>query len=359
MQLKELRIENLRNIDSLAIEFAPGFNLIEGGNGAGKTSILEAAYVLSHGSSFRTHKPEFLLRRGSQELSLFGRIARDGQEQRLGLLRRADRWLAKIDGDTPTNLADLFASCAVVCFEPGSHALISGAAEGRRRFADWGLFHVEPDFSAWSRRFRRALRQRNALLKQQGSEDELAVWDEELSGTAEPLTDARQRYLVGLADRLQGLLADFIPELGRAELRFRPGWDRAQPLRDVLAQSIGRDRLLGHTTRGPHRADWVLSFENAPTHEQLSRGQEKLCAIACMLAQAKHYRDSRGDWPIVALDDFCSELDTPHQELSLHALTQSGAQVLLTGTELPRSLLSRFPPARRFHVEQGKVQALL
>jgi DNA replication and repair protein RecF len=359
VQLKELRIENLRNIESQTIEFAPGLNLIEGGNGAGKTSILEAAYVLSHGSSFRTHKPEFLSRRGGGDLSLFGRVAIGVSESRLGMLRRADRWIAKIDGDAAASLAALFSSCAVVCFEPGSHALISGAAEGRRGFVDWGMFHVEPEFTTWSKRFRRALRQRNALLKQQGGDDELAVWDDEMIGTAEPLTEARQKYLVRLAGQLSSLLAEFLPELGKASLHFKPGWDRSLSLREALAQAIVRDRLLGHTTRGPHRADWVLSFEHAPTHEQLSRGQEKLCAIACMLAQAHLYRDSRGDWPIVALDDFCSELDTPHQELSMRALIDSGAQILLTGTELPQSLTSRFPPARRFHVEQGKVQALL
>jgi DNA replication and repair protein RecF len=165
--------------------------------------------------------------------------------------------------------------------------------------------------------------------------------------------------LSALGDELGSIYAVFLPELGESSLGFKPGWDRALPLRQALSESVFRDRTLGHTTRGPHRADWLLTFERAPVHEQLSRGQEKLCAIACMLAQATLYQKAIGEWPVVALDDFCSELDEAHQELCLRALVDSGAQILLTGTALPKSLTDRFPPARRFHVEQGKVQALL
>lgn len=359
MLLNELRIENLRNIEQLDIEFGPGLNLIDGANGAGKTSILEAAYLLSHGTSFRTHKPEVLIRRGSDALSLFGRVLAGGAERRLGMQRRAGRWTARLDGDPTANLTDVLANCAVVCFEPGSHALISGSAEGRRRYLDWGMFHVEPNYVGWARRYRRALRQRNALLKQQGDDEELRVWDEELSAAAEPLTDARQRYMERMGARLVSLLQIFLPELGGAKVNFRPGWDRSMPLRQVLAEATARDRLLGHTTRGPHRADWVLSFEAAPIHEQLSRGQEKVCAIACLLAQARLYEDTKGESPIVALDDFCSELDAPHQWLCLGALIESRAQVLLTGTEFPAAMAERFPPSRWFHVEQAQVRALL
>jgi DNA replication and repair protein RecF len=273
--------------------------------------------------------------------------------------RRAGRWAARLDGDATANLTDVLANCAVVCFEPGSHALISGAAEGRRRYLDWGMFHVEPDYVGWSRRYRRALRQRNALLKQQGSDEELRIWDEELAASAEPLTDARLRYMERMGDRLVALLQAFLPELGIAKVSFRAGWDRSMSLRQVLADATARDRLLGHTTRGPHRADWALSFEAAPVHEQLSRGQEKVCAIACLLAQARLYEEAKGESPIVALDDFCSELDTPHQQLCLSALVGSRAQVLLTGTEFPAVMTERFPPSRWFHVEQARVTALL
>jgi DNA replication and repair protein RecF len=359
VRLIELRLQNLRNIEDQQIELGPGLNFFSGANGAGKTSILEAAYLLSHGSSFRTHQSDHLIRRHTEQLSVFGEVASSGVTRRLGLSRRAGRWSAKLDGHAPNTLTSLFDACAVVSFEPGSHALISGAAELRRSFLDWGVFHVEQDFADTSRRYRRALKQRNALLKQDATAAELGVWEEELTRTAEPLTAGRESYVGQFEQELLPLLADYLPELGRPLFRFRAGWDRSLPLLEVLAQSRSRDSSIGHTTRGPHRADWSLTFERATSHEQLSRGQEKLCAIACMLAQARLYQRTQAEWPIIALDDLGSELDTAHQASVMRTLVEAGAQILLTGTEWPDFPIRQDLPRRLFHVEQGRVQALL
>lgn len=359
MYLSRLRIQNLRNIVDLDLELVSGFNAFTGANGAGKTSLLEAAYLLSHGNSFRTRQVEHLARRGGADLALFGQVATTGSTHRLGLQRTAGRWIARIDGETPPNLAALFSACAVVGFDPGSHALISGGAELRRSFLDWGVFHVEHDFAYWSRRFRRALRQRNAMLKQEADDAALTAWDEEFIQAAEQLTAQRARYAVALARELTTLLQLYLPELGAATIAFRAGWDQSTELAEVLVAKRPRDRLLGHTTRGPHRADWILSFAQAPSYEHFSRGQEKLCAIACMLAQARLYLNQRGEWPIIVLDDLCSELDAAHQELALASLVRDGAQVLLSGTELPPRLVEFSPPQRWFHVEHGQARALL
>lgn len=359
MRLIELRIQNLRNVAEARLEPAAGLNMFVGPNGAGKTSILEGAYLLSHGTSFRTHQAEHLQRRGSELLGLYAQVQTRSTTHRLGLLRQGGRWTAKLDGDASAKLTDLFTACAVVCFEPGSHALISGAAEGRRSFLDWGVFHVEQDFAPRMRRYRRALKQRNALLKQEAGDDELSIWDEELSQAAEPLAVARQAYMAEFERELIPLLASYLPGLGQPSLRFRPGWNRELSLAEALREVRQRDRALGHTTRGLHRADWNLSFDRAPSHEQLSRGQEKLCAIACMLAQVSLYRAARGENPVIAFDDLCSELDAEHQASALAALVESGAQILLTGTEIPQALLDRFPPQRRFHVEQGSVREVV
>jgi DNA replication and repair protein RecF len=359
VHLVELRIQNLRNIAEARLELAEGLNVLTGTNGAGKTSVLEAAYLLSHGASFRTHQAEHLQRREASSLNLFAQIRTPSLTRRLGLLREGSRWTAKVDGDASAKLADLFVACPVVCFEPGSHALISGGAEGRRSFLDWGVFHVEHDFAIRMRRYRRALRQRNALLKQAASDDELAIWDEELSSAAEPVAAGREAYIERFERELSGLLTGYLPELGSPRLRFRPGWDRSMPLARALVEIRQRDRLLGHTTRGLHRADWTLSFDKAPSHEQLSRGQEKLCAIACMLAQVAVHRSQCGENPTIAFDDLCSELDSAHQASALAAVIESGAQILLTGTEIPPGLLERFTPRRLFHVEQGEVREVV
>ena len=359
MHLIELRIRGLRNIAAAELELAEGLNVFVGANGAGKTSVLEAAYLLSHGTSFRTHAAEHMQQRGGEALSLFARVATPTRVRQLGMLRETGRWTAKLDGASSTKLTELFAASAVMCFEPGSHALISGAAEGRRAFLDWGVFHVEHSHAERMRRYRRALRQRNALLKQAADDEQLAIWDEELSAAAEPVAEQREIYLERFARELAPLLECHVPELGRVQLRSRSGWDRAMPLSQALRESRQRDRLLGHTNRGPHRADWSLCFERAPGPEHLSRGQEKVCAIACVLAQATLFRQNRAENPIIVFDDLCSELDEAHQVSALATLTDSGAQILLSGTHLPNALSTRFSPQRWFHVEQGRVRPMV
>jgi DNA replication and repair protein RecF len=357
--LSELRLENLRNISELIIRPETGVNLFTGANGAGKTSILEAVFLLSHASSFRTRRGEVLVQRDRERLSVYGEVAQSsGLSSRLGLIQESGRWIAKVDGRTPVSLAALLERCAVVCFEPGSHALISGASEERRRFLDWGVFHVEPAFVDIARRYRRALRQRNAALREGRPEPELSIWDTELAAAAEPLSSARTRYMDRFAPVLAGLLDRYLPELGSAEVRATLGWKSVEDLLTVLREAREPDRQRGHTTKGPHRADWSVRFEKAPRREQLSRGQEKLCAIACMLAQAELYRLDHGEWPIVILDDLPSELDHEHQDQVLISL-QAASQIFLSCTEIPATLQRTDTPFRRFHVEQGHVQGLL
>ena len=359
MRLEQLRIQGLRCLAAVDISLDPGINFFVGANGAGKTSVLEAAFLLSHARSFRSGAREALLQRGSTRLSVFAELHHDDERiVRLGLGRDGSRWEAKVDG-LGVAIGQLVSECAVVCFEPGSHALIAGAAEERRRFLDWGVFHVEHDFLGTWRRYQRALKQRNSLLRSvAASEDALfAPWEAELALAAHHIDRQRQAYLDLLHPRLQASVAELLPELGSFELRYRRGWSEDQGLSDQLRAQRGRDVARGHTTAGAHRADWSIAFEHAPLREHLSRGQEKLTALACMLAQAALYAEHRSEWPIVCLDDLASELDLSHQTAVVAQLTTANAQVLLTGTDVPQALQP--VSSRMFHVEQGRLTRLL
>lgn len=359
MRLERLHLQGLRCISDLALELAPGFNVLTGANGAGKTSVLEAAFLLSHGRSFRSGAKDALTQRGASGLSVFSHVRHeDGIVHRLGLGRESGRWEARLDGeDVP--IGQLIRECAVVCFEPGSHALIAGAAEERRRFLDWGVFHVEHDFLITWRRYQRALKQRNSLLRSSLAPDEqLGPWEYELARNGVLIDQWRRAYLEALVIFLKEQAALLLPELGDIELRYRPGWPEEQDLADVLASQRSRDQGRGHTMSGAHRADWSLSFLRAPQREHLSRGQEKLAALICVLAQAQLDAKYRGEWPVVCLDDLASELDEPHQAAVVGSLQKTRAQVLISGTEVPRVLESS-TPVKLFHVEQGQLKPLL
>jgi DNA replication and repair protein RecF len=359
MRLERLHLQGLRCISDLTLELNAGFNVLLGSNGVGKTSVLEAAFLLSHGRSFRSGARDVLVQRGASGLSVFSSVRHDdGSIRRLGLGREGARWEARLDGHDVA-VGELIRECAVVCFEPGSHALIAGGAEDRRRFLDWGVFHVEHDFLVTWRRYQRALKQRNSLLRSNVdlSARLLDPWEFELARAGTLIDQWRKTYLEALLPFLQEQASLLLPELGAITLRYRAGWPEGEDLGQVLATQRTRDQGRGHTTSGAHRADWAVSFEAAPLREHLSRGQEKLTALICVLAQAWLDAKYRGEWPIVCLDDLASELDQDHQAAVVDALYGTTAQVLISGTELPRVL----DPiaATMFHVEQGQLTRLL
>lgn len=359
MKFQSLRIAGLRCLDGVSITPAAGINVFVGANGAGKTSVLEAAYLLSHGRSFRAGSRDVLVKRGSAALSVFAEVdTSDGNTRRLGLGREGGRWQGRVDGD-PVSLGALVQECAVVCFEPGSHDLIAGGSEERRQFLDWGLFHVEHSFVNQWRRYQRALKQRNSLLRT-GAPVEASLmepWESELASSGEALSGYRQGYLARLLPHIRSFTSSVLPELGEFSIRFKPGWDETSDLATTLRERRHRDLSRGHTTAGPHRADFTVAFEHAPLREHLSRGQEKLCALACLLGQASLHAEMRGEWPVVCLDDLASELDRTHQEWVVAQLMGRDVQVLVTGTEVPHALLDQ--PVTVFHVEQGAVTVLL
>lgn len=360
MRLEHLQLSRVRNIDTLDLELGARLNLILGPNGAGKTSVLEAAYLLGHARSFRSAQHAHLIQHGSDRLWVRGRVQRaDGRHTELALARTSTGWEGRVDRRSVDSLSEVLREFALVCFEPGSHVLISGPGRERRRFLDWTVFHVEPAYLEAARNYRRTLRQRNAALKRQGGDAELDSWDARLAEAGESLASLRGTHFGGFASELSQVLGAFLPELGEVRVELDRGWPQTVDLVESLARARRRDRQNGHTSCGPHRADWTLTFRQAPLVEHLSRGQEKLCALGCAFAQARLYAQHRGEWPVIALDDLASELDQAHQTLVVDALLAAGAQALITGIDVPSRLRDDEAAQRRFHVEHGRVRSLL
>lgn len=361
MKLEQLDIADVRSLREVRLEPGPGLNLLIGGNGAGKTSVLEALHLLAYGRSFRGRVRDGLIRTGAPALQVFARWLEQGKDRRhqVGLRHAGNEWQGRLDGAEVAQLSELCTALAAVTFEPGSHALLSGGGEPRRRLLDWGLFHVEPEFLPVWRRHARALKQRNALLKAGGTNAALDAWDAELAQAGESLDRHRRSYIEALEPRVESWARELVPELGAAENTYLPGWRRDElTLADALLVNRERDRQLGHTTVGPHRADLSLGFSERPAREPLSRGQSKLAALALLLAQAEDFRTRRGEWPLILLDDLASELDRRHRHGLLAALVASGAQIFITGTELAALELDSQWLTTTFHVEHGAVRPI-
>ena len=357
MLIRRLRVASLRRFGEAELEPGPGFNLIVGDNGSGKTSLLEAMHLMAHGRSFRGRVRDGLIRRGDPALEVFLEWQADGLAVHRGGLRHAGgHWEARIDGQSIGHLGELCRALAVVTFEPGSHALVDGGSETRRRFLDWGLFHVEPAFLEHWRRYSRALKQRNTLLRMGRADPQLDAWEHELAWAGEALHRHRASYVAQLGPFFEATMAQLLPAAGIATLALHAGWRQQEmPLADALLLARGRDLAVGHTSTGPHRADLRLMLQDLPGREGLSRGQAKLTALGLLLAQAQHLAQFDGQWPVLQLDDLASELDRRHQRRLLELLAGTGAQVFITGTEPPGAMAELELEPRMFHVEHGRV----
>jgi DNA replication and repair protein RecF len=353
-----LHAESLRCFESLSLTPGAGLNWLVGANGAGKTTILEAAYILSRGHSFRGGGRTAPCRRGAGRYLIRATLTRARRSGiRLGLEREAEHWGARLDGKALGSLAPLFEACPVVYFGPESPQLIVGPADGRRGFLDWSVFHVEHASLELWRRWRRALRQRNALLRTDAPAAHFEPWERELAVVAGALDKLRTACLATLEPCLRSEAAWLVPELGAASFEYRPGWDTEVGLERQLADQRGRDRERGFTQFGAHRADWSLKFEQVAHKEHLSRGQAKSVALACLLGQTRWLRDRLGEFPLLCLDDLGSELDVEHAGRVVEWLRDKSPQVWLTATEPPGAGWNP-DGACAFHVEHAAVTPL-
>lgn len=352
MPLERLRVEDLRCIGQAELQFHEQRNYIYGANGAGKTSLLEAIYLLGRGRSFRTRQNKRLIAHGRPALSVYGETVHAGNLHRLGV-RLSDAGLeTRLDGANAGGIAAMARHLPAHVIEPNTHQLIEGGPSKRRRFLDWGVFHVEHGFlEAW-RRYRRVLGQRNAALKR-GLETR--SWDEPFIEAGNAVHSARQRYF----DSLQGAVTAIGEQLtGRAvSLGYRSGWLAAATLAEALDRSRNRDRQLGATQVGPHRADLRIMLDERGVREEASRGQQKLVAAALVLGQVQVFAGAEGYGGVLLVDDPAAELD-PGAFSSLMAVLETlPAQLILTG--LSQAVLPPGTGFPVFHVEQGTVSIVV
>lgn len=354
MALNQLSIQNLRNIQATTFEPCDRLNLIYGPNGSGKTSILEAIYLLGRGKSFRSAYSRQIVRHEQSELTVFSRIfSADGRLHSLGIQIKEGRFRAKADGAFEQRSSALAALLPLLLISPDGDKLIKGSPRQRRRFMDWGLFHVEHEFLSVWQRYNRLLQQRNALLRRK-RHDLLQAWDNQLVAAAERLDQFRRGYVDSLVHQAQQFLPRLL-EFEGVEFRYQSGWPEADGYGEVLRANLDSDLKAGFTQRGPHRADLGMRVRGGAAAEVLSGGQQKLTACALLLAQASVFNQGKRENCIILVDDLPAELDTRHRHTFMQLLYSVGGQLFVTTTDRHLLDLGPFSEKRMFHVEQGGV----
>lgn len=354
MGLSSITVTNLRCIEHAELHLPAGLTLVHGGNGSGKTSLLEGLFVLGRGRSFRTRNSERLIQRGQTHMRVTGDIELSERTPvRVGFeVCRSAGSSARIAGRPAETLAELSRVFAVQVIEPGIHRLVEEGGYRRRRWLDWAVFHVEPHFVDTWLRYTRVLKQRNAALKTQA--ETVSVWDPELALLGETITEARHRLL----DRLQPYWLAAVSALSglEVELHYQRGWSQDHTLGEALTASRASDELRRQTHAGPHRADVAIRLYGRPARDVLSRGQQKLVAVAMTVAQLRLLQDATQMTPTLLLDDPAAELDGERLQRFIDEVGSLRCQLVVTSLYAESRLFGT--PESTFHMDAGRVQPI-
>ena len=359
--LSRLRLTNVRNLTEVDLELSPGVSVYFGPNAQGKTTLLEAAYLLSIARSFRAENERELVnfdaaRLGNQALVdgtvegggerlrvIVGYQVREGGDSGangLGYGVRKDIRVNRLR----RNASDLVGTVNAVLFSALDIDLVQGPPAVRRRFLDILLSQADARYLKSLQRYNRVLQQRNQLLRMvregRAGVDELVYWDAELVREGGWLTWRRHETMGFLTPRLLAHHADLGSPGEELTLEYRPSVPLAESadgmeesFREALAAAAGRERAQGMTSAGPHRDDFNLMINGVDMGAFASRGQARTLALSLRLAEAEVLASVRGDGPIVLLDDALSEIDRSRRHRVLEKASQY-EQVLITTTDL-------------------------
>lgn len=360
MAITLLRITDFRNL--MSVELSPleqGLNILHGDNGSGKTSLLEAIYYLGLGRSFRTASASRLIREETGKFSIYSQQVSHGKASiPLGIERHTNgHTRLRIAEKEADSILDFAACLPIRLINSQSHHLFESGPSFRRKYLDWGLFYQSKSFLACWRQFERALKQRNAALREKRHKNEVQAWSLELANYGDELNALRKAYVQALTPHIQAIAAELL-SIPNLNIVYQPGWDENQAYADVLTQFHPDEYRFGRTKSGPHRADLAITINQIPVKHFLSRGQQKLLICAMLIAQGMLLTSDANTGLIYLIDDLPSELDLQSRNKLISLLSKQKTQVFITAIEretISDLITQSEMPVKMFHVKHGHV----
>lgn len=364
MRITELQLMNFRNYTSLRLEPDDGLCVFTGDNAAGKTNILESVFLCALGRSHRTTRDAELIHDGEQAGMVSLTIQTRGGTRTISCrLMQGERKRIRIDGTALARSGELMGCLNTVLFAPEDLMLVKGGPGERRRFLDMEISQLKPDYYYTLQRYNEALKQRNALLKEEYLDlEQMDAWEEQLGYLGARVTCDRAAFM----DKLTGIAGQVHLKLsgGRETLvlGYRPHLtggseeEIANLAREKLAQSREKDMYRGSTTVGPHRDDIAMDLDGTDVRVYGSQGQQRTVVLSLKLSELEIMRQLRGEPPVLLLDDVFSELDRRRQQMLLKAV--SDCQTFITCTHLEELTAAGVDRMQVYRVEKGQVTEL-
>lgn len=357
--VRRLHLSQFRNYESLDLELGEGFNVFVGANAQGKTNLLEALYWLSTTRLLRGSKDSEGIREGAEATKVEAEIAPHGTKISLQLAHGA-RKRALVNGLGLPRAADLLGRMPCVCVSSEDLLLARGEPSDRRTFLDLQLSSQSPAYLRHLTSYKRAVEQRNALLKSAHERSvgdfEFEPWEEEMARDAAYMRSSRQDYI----SRLIPLAHEYHGWMGQGEsldLRYvaKDECERMEEFVEALAKTRREDIRRGTTSIGPHRDDLLMFIDNRDVRQFGSQGQQRTAVLAFKMAILKNSKLEEGCAPLLLLDDVLGELDAQRRQALAELVAREGDQIVLTCTEAPTSKELCGRGAAFFTVSAGRI----
>lgn len=362
MYIKKLELQNFRSYNGLKINFVPGINVFYGGNGSGKTNVLEAVYWLSMIKSFRTSDDSVLIKHGKDAVSINTEVS-DNDLDKLFSLEYSytlKRKIIKENNSKIARMSDMIGKIPLVLFSPENIMMIKGEPLLRRRFIDDLISQVNKEYYTVLMKYTKEVSHRNYLLKgiRDGKvkRDSLLVWNQQIMNNGVRILAAR----VAAITALNKILEEKLMEKGMdIEIKYNSKnmedfTENAvkKKYNEFFEKNIDEEIARSTTLIGPHRDDLDILFRKEPAKQFASEGQQRVTAVMIKLAEGLVIKEKRGSYPVVLLDDFSSELDNANRSF-IGKTFRLFKQILITTTH--KENLKGFEPAKEFHVENSAI----
>lgn len=334
MWISEINLTNFRNYESKKIKLTPNVNLFYGENAQGKTNIIESIFLCSIGKSFRTNNDKELIRFNEENSIIeifFQKSDRDGKIK-IEINNKKNIYL---NGIKLKKLSELLGNINVVIFTPDDINILKEGPQERRKFLDIMISQLRPNYMHILTLYKKTLEQRNNYLRQIKLENKnpelLEIWDEKLADYAEKIYLYRNEFIEKIKNKIENIHSEITENKEEIKIEYLSECGNRQVYLDKLKERRTLDIIKGFTTKGVHRDDFVIYINDRQVNIYGSQGQHRTTILSLKLAELQVIYDEIGEYPILLLDDFMSELDKKRKKSFLENI--ENIQVIITCTE--------------------------
>ena len=334
MWIKKIKINHFRNYKKEEIELEKSINLFYGENAQGKTNIIEAIFLGSMGKSFRAKKDREMINLNAEKAEVEIQYQKSDREGKIKI-ELSNKKSIYLNGIKIKKLSELLGNINTVIFTPDDIDILKGGPQNRRRFLDIMISQLKPNYMYNLNLYLKTLEQRNNYLRQikEENKDEnlLEIWDEKLAEYAFKIYQYRNDFINKIKNKIKSIHNDITNKKEDIEIEYITECNNKKEYIELLKKRRKLDIIKGFTTKGIHRDDFNISINDKQLNIYGSQGQHRTAILSLKLSELNIIYEEIGEYPILLLDDFMSELDENRRKQLLKNIKNT--QIIITCTE--------------------------